>query len=167
MGRLLIPLLLCERDRLVAPLLYMSAYFEKYRTEYVDGLLRVSTHGDWNAWVAFFLKGVAASALESLSLAEELLALRERYHQAVRSARSSSLLGTLIDELFSVPTLTISQAARITAVTAASASSNLQKLVELGIVTETTGRQRGQIFMAKEILGFFGRDLGTPKVGTS
>jgi Fic family protein len=122
-------------------------------------LLRVSTDGDWDGWITFFLNGVAASARESLSLAEELLALREKYQQAVRSARSSGLLGTLIDELFVVPTLTITQAAKVTGVTPASASSNLQKLVDLGIVIETTGRQRGQVFMAKEILSFFGRDL--------
>ncbi len=85
------------------------------------------------------------------------------YHQAVRSARSSGLLGTLIDALFVVPTLTIAQAAQITGVTPASASSNLQKLLELGIVIETTGRQRGQVFMAKEILSCFGRDLDSSK----
>lgn len=159
-GRLLIPLLLCERDRLTAPLLFMSAYFDKYRDAYVDGLLRVSTHGDWEGWLTYFLQGVATCARESLTLAEDLITLRDRYHQAVRSARSSSLLGTLIDALFRVPTLTISQAAKLTSVTPASASSNLQKLVELGIVAEMTGRQRGQVFMAHQILSFVGRDLG-------
>lgn len=160
MGRLLIPLLLCERDRLTSPLLYMSAYFEKYRDAYVDGLLRVSTHGSWDEWITFFLTGVITCARESLTLAEELLALRDRYHEAVRSARSSSLLGTLIDALFAVPTLTIAQAAQLTSVTPASASSNLRKLVDLGILTEMTGRQRGQVFMARDVLSFVGRDLG-------
>jgi Fic family protein len=63
-----------------------------------------------------------------------------------------------------VPTLTISQAAQLTKVTPASASSNLQKLVDLGIVSEISGRQRGQVFMAKEILAFFGRDLGAARM---
>lgn len=159
LGRLLIPLLLCERQRLLEPILYMSAYFDKYRDEYVDGLLRVSTHGDWEAWIGFFLRGVAVCARESRSLAEELLALRDRYHDSVRSARSSALLGTLIDALFKVPTMTISQAAGLLKVTPASASSNLRKLAELGIVEEVSGRTRGQLFLAKEIVGFIGRDF--------
>lgn len=159
-GRLLIPLILCERERLSDPLLYMSSYFERYRDEYVDGLLRVSTHGDWDAWLRFFLAGVVVCARESLTMAEELLALRDRYHAAVRSARSSGLLATLIDALFRVPTLTIAQAAALTGVTPASASSNLQKLVQLKIVDEVSGRTRGQVFLAKELLSFVGRHLG-------
>jgi Fic family protein len=58
-GRLLIPLLLCERNILTKPLLYLSAYFEKHRTEYADLLLGVSKKADWNAWVEFFLTRVA------------------------------------------------------------------------------------------------------------
>ncbi len=158
-GRLLIPLLLCERERLPDPLLYMSSFFERYRDEYVDGLLRVSTHGDWDSWLRFFLAGVVVCARESLTMAEELLALRDSYHAAVRSARSSGLLAALIDALFRVPTLTIAQAANLTGVTAASASSNLQKLVRLKIVDEVSGRTRGQVFLAKEILSFVGRNL--------
>lgn len=161
LGRLLIPLLLCERQRLSAPILYMSAFFERYKQEYVDRLLRVSTVGDWEGWVVFFLRGVAESATQGLRLTEELLALRERYHGTVRSARSSGLLGTLIDELFRVPSITISRTAELLAVTPAAASYNLRKLVTLGIVSEVSGRTRGQIFLAKEILDFVGRDLGT------
>jgi hypothetical protein len=48
-------------------------------------------------------------------------------------------------------------------VTQASASSNLQKLVALGIVEEMSGRTRGQVYLAKEILSFVGRHLDEGK----
>jgi Fic family protein len=159
-GRLLIPLLLCEREQLPDPLLYMSAYFERRRDEYMDRLLAVSTAGAWEPWIAFFLTGVVECARESLRFTDELLALRDRYQDAVRSARSSGLLAKLVDRLFQVPSITIAQARDLLSVTHASASSNLQKLVALGIVVEVTGRTRDRMYVAREILGFVGRDLG-------
>src|SRR5215211_3434278 len=46
-GRLLIPLLLCEREFLPQPLLYMSDYLERNRAEYFRRLLDVSLQGAW------------------------------------------------------------------------------------------------------------------------
>lgn len=157
-GRLLIPLTLCAQGRLDQPLLYMSAYFEAHRREYVDLLLRVSTHGDWAAWLRFFLRGVAVCASESLALAEQLLAVRDRYHAAVRSLKSAGALATLVDELFHVPSITIGRAAKLLHVTPAAASANLRRLQDLGVIVEVTGRTRNQIFVAREILAFVGRD---------
>ncbi len=157
-GRLLIPLLLCDRKRLVEPMLYMSAYFDRHRDAYMDHLLAVSTHAAWEPWVAFFLAGVVECTQESIAFADQLLALRDEYHRKVRVARSSGLLGTLIDALFSVPSITIGQAAKQLRVTPATASTNLKKLVDFGIVTEATGRTRDRIYIAREILGFVDRD---------
>lgn len=125
----------------------------------MDRLLRVSTHGAWDEWVAFFVRGVAECASDGQMLTDGLLALREQYHSAVRSSRSSGALTTLIDDLFRVPSTTITRAATLLGVTAASASANLRKLQTLGVVAEVTGRTRDQIFVAREILSFVGRDL--------
>ncbi|HQZ39315.1 MAG TPA: ArsR family transcriptional regulator, partial [Vicinamibacterales bacterium] len=77
----------------------------------------------------------------------------------VHAPRSSGLLATLIDELFRVPSITIGQTAKLLGVTPAAASYNLKKLVDLGIVAEATGRTRNRIYIAREILGFLGRDV--------
>lgn len=161
-GRLLIPLLLCAQERLSDPLLYMSAFFDRHRDEYMDLLLRVSTRGAWREWVGFFLRGVAECARDGQQLTDDLLSLRERYHGLVRSARSSGLLATLIDDLFRVPSITIGRAASLLGVTPAAASYNLRKLQELNVIAEVTGRTRGQVFVAREILSFVGRDLNAP-----
>jgi len=163
MGRLLIPLLLCEHQRFPQPLLYMSAYFDRNRQEYMERLLAVSTQGAWELWIGFFLEGVAQCARESLALADQLLALRDRYHDSVRTARSSGLLAKLIDELFRVPSITIGRATELLHVTPAAASYNLKKLVAHGIVTEVTGRTRDRFYVAREILTVVSRDMGTPE----
>ena len=60
-GRVLITLLLCEREYLQHPWLYLSDYFAKYRQEYVDLLLAVSLRGEWDAWLQFFSDGRSGS----------------------------------------------------------------------------------------------------------
>ncbi len=51
LGRLLISLLLCQWELLPRPLLYLSAYFERNRSDYYDRLLAVSRRGDWEGWL--------------------------------------------------------------------------------------------------------------------
>jgi Fic family protein len=151
-GRLLIPLILCTCERLDAPSLYLSPYFEQHHTQYTDLLLRVSMNGDYLSWARFFLEGVTASAHEAIGRAEALAALRRKYHAKLSSARSSALLLKLVDSLFELPMLTIGKAASLLDVTPAAASANLRKLVDAGILTEVTGRVRDQRFLARELL---------------
>jgi Fic family protein len=68
-GRLLITLLLIDRDVLPAPLLYLSAYFEATRREYYDRLLGVTQRGEWGAWIEYFLNGVARQSEDAVSRA--------------------------------------------------------------------------------------------------
>jgi len=160
-GRLLIPLLLCEHERLSEPLLYLSAFFERHRQAYYDLLLDVSCSGAWMRWIRFFLQGVHDCANEAAAQVEGLLGLRQRYHERFQSARSSALLIKLIDELFKRPAITIGETASLLEVTPASASYNLRKLADAGIVAEWTGRQRDQIFVAGDIVAFL-RDSERP-----
>lgn len=151
-GRLLLPLLLCNHKRIGDPVLYLSWYFERNRDLYMDLLLAVSLRGEWSAWIHFFLRGVIECAEEALSQAGELLRLRERYVTSVQKARSSGLLQKLIDRLFLVPSITIGQAAKLLEVTPAAAGQNIRKLQDAQILSEMTGRQRGQVFVARDIL---------------
>jgi cell filamentation protein, protein adenylyltransferase len=130
----------------------LSAFFERQRSTYYDLLLRVSQRGDWTAWVDFFLRGVAESATEAVSQADTLIALRERWRGEFEKARSSALLHKLIDRLFETPAIRIGDAQQLLRVTAASASANIKKLVEAGIIEERTGRKRDQVFVAMEIV---------------
>jgi Fic family protein len=153
-GRLLIPLLMVARDRLEAPLLYLSAFFERNREEYVDLLLRVSCDGSWMRWIDFFLRGVAESAEESTGQATALLELRQQYHRQFQADRSSAKIIRLVDELFQSPSITIKKASRILDLTPQGAANNIHKLEEAGVVREVTGGKRNQVFVADEVLAF-------------
>ena len=151
-GRLLLSILLCERGPLPKPLLYLSAYFEKNRTQYVDLLLEVSKSGAWQEWIQFFLKGVAIQSEDAIARSQELLALWQKYRSRMQTVRASALGLNLIDSLFSRPVLTIPMAADRLKVTYASAKLNVEKLVKNGILFEATGNRRNRTYIAQEIM---------------
>lgn len=77
---------------------------------------------------------------------------RQQYRQRLQSVRSSALLLTLVDQLFHSPYLTFGRAKDVLQVTFRSATLNVRRLVEAGILEEIPGRKYGRIFVAKEIV---------------
>jgi Fic family protein len=153
-GRLLVPLMLNANGLLPTPLLYISSFFERHRQQYTDLLLRVSEAGDWTSWIRFFLQGLSEAALESLDQAKRLLQLRDHYRSRFQSKGGSVLLLSMVDYLFGTPVLTINGAAATFGVTKTTASKNIRRLQKEGILGEVSGKARGQVFLAVEIVNF-------------
>ncbi|WP_433265014.1 Fic family protein [Actinosynnema sp. CS-041913] len=151
-GRLLVSLLLVRWGLLPGPMLDFSAYIERRRQDYYTRLLMVSTRGDWENWIAFFLEVVAAQAKDVLRRANRLQELRERYRAKVTGVRSSSLLPKLVDALFETPALTIGTVQEVLGVTHRAATVNVEKLVEEGMVVELARSSRVRRFLADEII---------------
>jgi Fic family protein len=151
-GRLLIPLMLCEKGVLPQPLLYLSAYFERNRNSYMDLLLEVSRSGAWIDWTRFFLRGVAEQSQDAIRRSRRLIGLQETYKAGIHAARASALLVRLVDQLFATPFITAVQVRQRFHVTHATAQANIQKLVSAGILKLHGGRRRNRIYYAPEIL---------------
>ena len=158
-GRLLISLLLCEERLLPAPLLYLSAFFERRREEYYQRLLAVSREGDWEGWIGYFLEGVEEQSTDAVRRAARLTDLREKVQKRLQKARSSALLIKLVDALFELPAISVGGAVKLLGVTHRAATLNIRKLVDLGLLTETTGRTRNRIFVARDIIKLVEQDL--------
>jgi Fic family protein len=151
-GRLLITLLLCVEGLLPAPLLYLSAYFERHRQQYYEHLLAVSQAGRWSGWVTFFLRGVAEQAADAVERSNRLFKLRDELHHRCHAARSSALLLKLVDDLFTHPATTVARTAKLLGVTPRAAQNNIDRLLDLGVLREVTGNRRNRLFVAEEIL---------------
>lgn len=151
-GRLMIPLLLCERGALTQPILYVSAFFERQRAEYYDLMLGVSQRGAFIDWIRFFLEAVKSESIDTGRRIEKLMRLRQKYVDSVQTARTSALLTRLVDSLFSRPAFTVRHAQRITKTSFVSTQRSIEKLVSLGIVREWTGRKRNRVYVAQGIL---------------
>jgi Fic family protein len=150
-GRLLLSLFLKHRGLLPQPLLYLSAYFERNRTDYYDGLMRVSTHGDWDRWVRFFLSGVREQAQEAADLADSLMALQTRYRDLLQASHATSNALALVDELFINPLVSTSSAQSVLGVSTPTARATIKALEQQGILREVTGRNWGKVYRADEI----------------
>ncbi len=148
-GRLLTTLFLIERRRLSQPLLYLSAYIEAHRQEYYDLLQRVRTHGDWNSWLHYFLRGVEETAKQAVQQASALMYLREKLHIEIRSKPKAA---ALIDPLFTNPYMTVSRAAELLQVSLPTARQIVRTLEETGVLHEVTGRTWGKTYVAASIL---------------
>jgi len=137
-GRLLITLLLCTTEVLEKPLLYLSAYFERNRSEYYERLLKVSTKGEWSEWILFFLRGVLEQATDAFKRSKQLLDLQQLYHDQVKSRRSALQI-QLVDLLIERPVITTVFISKHFNVTYAAAKNNIDKLIKLGILRKLSG----------------------------
>ncbi|HVO34614.1 MAG TPA: Fic family protein [Gemmatimonadales bacterium] len=146
-GRLLITLLLCHAGVLREPLLYLSLYFKQHRQEYYRLLGDTRTHGDWEAWLAFFCDGVRETAEGAVATSQRLAALfradRERIVPAGR--RAGSML-RVHDALSARPVTSLPDIVRKTGLTAPTAGAAMEALVSLGVAREITGRRRNRVF---------------------
>ncbi len=152
-GRLLISLLLHERRVLRQPLLYLSLYFKQHRDEYYRLLDTVRDDGNWEAWLDFFLEGVAVTAGAAVDTANRLLALfREDGEKLARANSRTGSLAQVYGVLRARPVATIQELSARARVSFPTAAKAIETLVESGIVRELTGGRRNRVFAYQQYL---------------
>jgi Fic family protein len=146
-GRLLITLLLEHWKQLSAPLLYLSLFFKRHRAEYYRLLGEVRVNGDWESWMNFFLEGVATIADEAVAAAREVFALISEDRQRLLAAPGASVMSIrLIEQLPVHPVVTIPAVVKLLKTTKPTAGKAVQVLENLGVLAETSGKQRDRSF---------------------
>jgi Fic family protein len=145
-GRLFITLFLIERKRLPQPLLYLSDFIERHKSDYYELLQRIRTHGEWTPWIRFFLAGVEETARDAAQRARRLAGLRESLMRETNGALA------LVDSLLANPFITIATAAKVLGISVPTATRRLRGLESKGILKETTGRGWRKVYVCPEIL---------------
>ncbi len=152
-GRLIIPVLLAERKLLEQPLLYLSAYIERNKTEYYALLLSVSQKGDWINWIRFFLRGIIVQSRDATNNIQRLLSLKTKYEQKLTEIRAPYSMIKTVEYLFSNPIITVSGIAKHVGITYPPAKRTIEKLLEIEILKERDDeKERGKSYFAHEIL---------------
>lgn len=151
-GRLLVPLVLCERGDLPHPMLYLSAFFESRRQDYYDLLFSTSATGDLGPWLNFFLEGVETQAKDAEDRTVRLVDLQSSLRDRLMKDRYSVNTLKLAEQLLDRPYITAMQAESSLDVTRPTAQQAIDNLVEVGVLREVTGRRRGRVYCAPEVL---------------
>jgi Fic family protein len=148
-GRLLIPLILAAE---AYPPLYVSGALLRAKSEYYAALASIQIQGEWSPWLKLLGDAVVESCDEAVSIAEDLLALAERWEQELRSYRADSASRRLPRFLIGYPVLSVQQAAVGLKISVPAANAALNNLRAAGIVSLVNERQWGRVFQATEVL---------------
>ena len=148
-GRVLLSLMVYKWCNLSVPWLYMSAYFEQFKDEYISNLFRVSSEGRWEPWIDFCLRGTISQANDSIRRCEELRRLRDTFHK--KADVGSRRAHTIIEDLFTVPIVTVSALAKRCSVSYPTAKADVEQLAQRGILKEMEGT-RPKAYYSPEIL---------------
>ena len=155
-GRLLITFYLCQQKTLDKPLLYLSDFFKRHRQEYYDSLNAFHEKDEIEAWLRFFLEGVATTAKQAVETSKKILKLRENdFKKILTLGRSVSKATLVFNSLFSTPLTTIKNVERITGLKNPNALALVNKLVKLGILKEKTGKKRNKVFAYQQYIDLF------------
>jgi Fic family protein len=160
-GRLLITFLLCEREILQRPLLYLSHYLKAHRSEYYDRLTAIRAEGNWEGWLKFFLRGVDEVSRSATETARKILALRENHRQLVVARFGSTPHAPrLLDFLYQQPIVNVRTVERYLGCTYATANKLVEQFARAGILREVTGARRNRLYRYTDYLSLF--DAGAP-----
>ena len=151
LGRLLITLLLCERNALPGPFLYLSAFFEASRRDYYDALRAVTEEGDWDQWLDYFLTGVIRQSEDALLRAERINVLIGNWQGKI-AGQSPAVAHQLAGLLAGNPFITVRHAEALLGVAFNTASKAIRLLESSGIVRQVGDARCDRVYVAKELL---------------
>lgn len=156
-GRLLITFLLCEKQILAKPVLYLSNYFKRHRAEYYNKLQAIRDRGEWEEWIVFFLKGVSEVSREATITVRNILTLRESHRTAItdKFGRAAANGHRVLEHLYESPIVTVNKVQSLTGTTYPAANQLVGKLVEAGILFEVTGQARNRRFRYQKYIELF------------
>lgn len=155
-GRLLITLYLVSKGLLVRPTLYLSEYFDKYKSLYVDNLNRVRTHHDLEQWLKFFLEGVRQTSESSIQTFRSIIALRNECEKKILALGKKVVTArSFLQYLYSSPVTDSAGVAKALNVNITTALRLIEDFIRLGILKELTGYKRNRLFAFDQYIQLF------------
>ena len=158
-GRLMILLYLMEQGYISKPIIYISYFLKKNQIEYYDRISEVRRSGNYEQWVGFFLEAVSAAAKDSLATVEKLSALHEgNIEKLPVTARKNDNVRRVFDYIEQYPIIDIKRTASDLGVSYNTVSAAVGKLIQAGILRETTNASRNRVFSYEEYLNILRKD---------
>ena len=155
-GRLLIPLYIQSKGMLEKSCLYISDYIERNKDTYYDMLTRVRTNNDMIGWIKFFLEAVietSKTAKEKFRNVVELTMEMDKVIMdlSVKPENARKVLDVLYDE----PIISRKKILEKIDIKPTTLNVTVNSLQERGIIQETTGYSRNQVFAFQKYIDLF------------
>ncbi|PWT75614.1 MAG: Fic family protein [Bacteroidetes bacterium] len=133
-GRIVNALYLVQQELLAQPVLYLSSYIVRYKTEYYQLLRGVTEKHNWHDWVMYILTALIETAQLSTKKIRNTLSLKEETEQKMKQVLGSSFSYDLLELMFTLPYLKIELLENKQIAHRQTASTWLKKLDEANIL---------------------------------
>lgn len=132
-GRILNILYLILEDLQNLPILYLSNYIIKNKTDYYRLLQQIRDSGDWEEWLLFMVRGVEETSRETISLIIQIRELMKEYKHSLRD-NYKFYSQDLLNNLFKHPYTKIEFVVNDLKVSRITAASYLNQLANDGLL---------------------------------
>ncbi len=156
-GRLIAILQLIDYGLLTEPLINLSPYFEVRSDQYRHLLREISTRGAWDDWISFFCRALSTQAADAESRIRDLLGWREEALAMLRANRVKGVALVVTEKLIEFPSLTVKHISETHGVSSQAANNAVNRLVDLGVLEEVTGRSYNRVFHATAVFNILFR----------
>lgn len=156
----MISIYLASENLLIKPALYLSDYFERNKTAYIDHLMAVRMGNHMHHWLIFFLQGVKETAASSIQVFRAILSLKEQIEREILpsfSHRRQMNAQKIMRKLYANPIIDVKGAALHLETTPNTASAIIDDLIRFGVLREITGQQRNRLFIFENYVQLFRR----------
>jgi Fic family protein len=177
-GRALIHVILRRRGlatKLVPPI---SLVLATWSDDYIAGLTATRYRGDRdnddamqavNAWISLFAGACRRAVADAEEYERRVLELQETWQRRLGRVRKSSAVDLLLGALPGAPLVTVQSAAALTGRSVQAVNAAIPRLVEAGVLKQTTVGRRNRAFEATELVDSFTaleRRLASPGADT-
>lgn len=142
-GRVLGVLQLLEAGLLQEPVLYLSRYIIKNKSEYYRRLMDVTSQQKWEEWILFMLNAVEDTSRHTLKMIDGIQNAQNEFRETMRDSTTAGANADLLDTLFEQPYSRISNIVERCRVSRPTAAKWLRDLTASGLLEEVkAGRER-------------------------
>ncbi len=151
-GRLLIILFLKEIGLIEHPVLYLSYFFKKNRSEYYNLLTKVRTSGDFESWIKFFVNGICEISENSINSIQQISNLTNNDIAKIHNLKTGKISNLLkvYEYLLKHPFITSSDIKNIIDVSTPTINKLIETLVQLDILELVENKKRYKQYVYKE-----------------
>lgn len=156
-GRIINSLFLIQENLLTLPILYLSRYIIRNKSDYYRLLLKVTSNDVWEEWILFIVRGIEETALWTTAKIAAIRTLQEHTSEYIRNGLPKIYSRELVDLIFEQPYCRIANLVEKNVAKRQTASEYLKALCDIGVLAEqSAGREK--LFIHPKLLNLLTRE---------